>query len=102
MKMKTIHLKDEISEHIAIRAILRETLSKINSKTVIDFSGVSSISRSCADEYAQFKEQIKYVITEEHLSSEVAEMIALVVESRKRDSPRPTPQLTPLEAIPSL
>ncbi len=99
--MKTINLKNAISENVVTRESLRQLLVTVSESTVFDFSQVEFMSRSCADEFLKFKESSKFTISEKNVSKDVKAMLAAAANTRAQPPLRKV-TFTPLKAIASL
>lgn len=77
-----ILLSHEFGSNIFTRKTISAFFEKINSQkgteTILDFSDIKFISRSCADEYLKEKEKSKINISEINMSNEVCSMFNAV------------------------
>lgn len=82
-----ISIKEQISKDLALRSSAEKFFANISQssdkKIIIDFSGVTSISRSFAHQYAQSKKMSNKEITETNLSSDVTKMFEIVNNPQK-------------------
>ncbi len=83
-----ISIKDQISKDLALRSSAEKLFAYINqlsdTKITLDFSGVTSISRSFAHEYVQNRRTSNKEILEINLSSDIKKMFELVVNNPQK------------------
>ncbi|MBS3106254.1 hypothetical protein J4419_01150 [Candidatus Woesearchaeota archaeon] len=86
--MKPIEIAKELDEALITRKSLLPFFKKIENapakKIVIDFSNVSFISRSAADEYLKHKARTKKNISEIHMPKVVSSMLKSVDSADER------------------
>jgi hypothetical protein len=77
-----MRVTDELTRDLALRANADQFFDRIEQSSAncvtLDFTGVHSISRSFAHQYALRKQRTDKVIRETHLESDVEKMIRLV------------------------
>jgi len=75
-------VKDIFSKYLALRYSADRLFDQINSspekKVIVDFIGITSISRSFAHEYFLKKKESSKIITEKNMSQNVEKMFLLV------------------------
>ena len=83
--MKKIILSKEIGTNVVTRTSLDTLFSKLkkykSKEIVVDFSKITFISRSGADEYIKLKKSIRKNIKEVNQSEEVKSMFAVISSS---------------------
>jgi anti-anti-sigma regulatory factor len=82
-----IKIKDAISQDLALRDTANEFFDYIetrkNRKIAIDFSGVSSISRSFAQQYLARKQKSRKEIVDVSIPSNIRKMFELIKNQKK-------------------
>lgn len=77
-----ISIKEQISKDLALRSSAEKLFADINqlsdNKIILDFSGVTSITRSFAHQYVQNKKKSNKEITENNLSLDIEKMFEIV------------------------
>jgi hypothetical protein len=96
----TLPLREQISSNLAFRHSVDDLFDYINSlsetRIVVDFSGIESISRSFAHQYIINKEKSDKIIVECNTPLNIKPMFDLVERQRSRKSLAPSfdPTLT--------
>lgn len=89
-KSLAIKIKDAISPDLALRDTANEFFdsmeSRKNRKIAIDFSGVSSISRSFAQQYLARKQKSRKEIVDVNIPSNIRKMFELIKNQEKKEN----------------
>lgn len=87
-QLLTIKIKDVISSDLALRDTANEFFNSIesrkNKKIAIDFSEISSISRSFAQQYLTRKQKSKKEIVDINIPPNINKMFELIKNQEKR------------------